>query len=204
MKSQNKRSFIQKTACIALVVAMIILNASFKTTPTKKLTIIEYNVCDGFESQQQRINTFVQWAQKQNADIMAFEELNNFTQDSFSKLAKRWGHPYAVIAKENGYPVGITSRYPITNVYKLIRGMHHGCLYAEINGISFFVVHFSPFSSAKRLQEADSVVNALRQKSKMNGRAIILGDFNSFSRRDSSFYAGSGVRDSMYKSMQKK
>ncbi|WP_183576085.1 endonuclease/exonuclease/phosphatase family protein [Mucilaginibacter sp. X5P1] len=210
MKDQKKKRFNQRMTWSTLAVAaMIILNSSFKAAPpnkarrTKKLSIIEYNVCDGFESQQQRINTFVQWAQKQNADVMAFEELNNFTQASFAKLAKTWGHPYAVIAKENGYPVGITSRYPITNVYKLIKGMHHGCLYAEINGISFFVVHFSPFSSAKRLQEADSVLNVLRQKGKMNERVIVLGDFNSFSHHDSLFYVGSGVRDSMYNSMKK-
>lgn len=83
------------------------------------------------------MNTFVQWAKRQNADIVAFEELNNFTQVSLSKFAMKWGHPYAVILKEIGYPVGITSKYPITNAYKLIKGMHHGCLYVEIKGISF-------------------------------------------------------------------
>ncbi|MDB5091576.1 MAG: hypothetical protein JWR09_5570 [Mucilaginibacter sp.] len=208
---KDKKNFIKKMSWTSLVFALLVLflHTSFKAVPTdktlstKKLSIIEYNVWNGFESEKQRTNTFVQWAQKQNADVIAFEELNNFTQASFAKLAKSWGHPYAVIAKESGYPVGITSRYPITNVYKLISGMHHGCLYAEINGISFFVVHFSPFSSAKRLQEADSVIHILQQKGKLMEKTIVLGDFNAFSAHDSLFYTNSGTRDSMYKSQQK-
>jgi len=175
---------------------LLFLYSSFKAEKKKEFSVIAYNVWNGFESEIQRRNTFVQWAQKQNADLIAFEELNNFTQASFAQLAKSWGHPYAVIAKENGYPVGMSSRYPITNIYKLISGMHHGCLYAEVKGISFVVVHFSPFSSAKRLQEADSVIHALREKARLK-RAIILGDFNAFSPHDSLFYAGTGIKDSM-------
>jgi exodeoxyribonuclease-3 len=204
MKNHNRRGFIPKMICGNLILAgLALFHTSFNEARKKSLTIIEYNVWNGFEGEKQRTNTFVHWAQKQNADVMAFEELNNFTQASFAELAKSWGHPYAVIAKENGYPVGITSRYPITNVYKLIAGMHHGCLYAEINGISFFVVHFSPFSSTKRLAEADSVMHILRKKEKLTGKTIVLGDFNAFSPNDSLFYAGSGARDSMYVGQQK-
>lgn len=177
--------------------AILLLYASFTPPLERKLSIIEYNVCDGFDSNATRINTFVQWARKEKVDVIALEELCGFTQASLERLAKTWGHPYAVIAKENGYPVGITSRYPITNVYKLIAGMHHGCLYAEVQGISFFVVHFSPFNSSKRLQEADSILYILKEKEKLTSRTIVLGDFNAFSPNDSVFYAGSGVRDSM-------
>jgi exodeoxyribonuclease-3 len=180
---------------------ILFFHTSFK--PAKNFIVIAYNVWNGFESEIQRKNTFVKWARKQNADVIAFEELNNFTQDSFSKLAKTWGHSYAVIVKEDGYPVGISSRYPITNVYKLIAGMHHGCLYAEIKGISFFIVHFSPFSSAKRLQESHAVIKTLKEKDKLKKRTIILGDFNAFSPNDSSFYAGTGIKDSMYLAQQK-
>lgn len=183
--------------------SLLFFYSSFSRPGKQQLTIIEYNICDGFDSNATRINTFVQWARKQNADVMALEELCGFTQASLSRLARSWGHPYAVIAKENGYPVGITSRYPITNVYKLIAGMHHGCLYAEVKGIGFFVVHFSPFSSSKRLQEADSVIHVLREKGRWQNRTVVLGDFNAFSPHDSAFYAGSGVRDSMYAGQQK-
>jgi exodeoxyribonuclease-3 len=199
MKKQSKGSFIQKMAVVCMVLTTIfLLNSSFKIFSKKNLSIIEYNVWNGFESQKQQANTFVQCAQKQNADIIAFEELNNFKQISFSEFAKRWGHSYAVLAKENRYPVGITCRNPITNVHKLMVGIHHGCLYAEINGISYFVVHFSSFSRAKRLQEADSVMHVLRQKDKLKESTIILSDFNAFSPHDSLFNAGSDTRDVMY------
>lgn len=183
---------------LAFVVILFFYSSFTKPEGKKEFSVITYNVWNGFESELMRQNTFVQWATKQNADVIAFEELNNFTQVTFAELAKKWGHPYAVILKENGYPVGISSRYPITNIYRLIKGMHHGCLYVEVKGISFFVVHFSPFSSVKRMQEADSLIHILQEKGKLKKRTIVLGDFNSFSPHDSVFYAGSGVRDSMY------
>jgi exodeoxyribonuclease III len=176
--------------------ALFLVHTSFKKPPP--FTIITYNVWNGFESETPRRNAFVAWAQWQQADVIAFQELNHFTQTSFAALAKSWGHPYAVIVKENGYPVGISSKYPITNVYKQIAGMHHGCLYAEIKGISFFVVHFSPFSSAKRLEEAKGILQTLQAKNKLSGKVIVLGDFNAFSPVDSVFYSTSAVRDSMY------
>lgn len=182
------------------LLAIICLLCAF-TSPLKEkkppLSVITYNVWNGFEGESQRKNTFVNWARQQHPDVMALEELNNFTQESFSQLAASWGHPYAVILKEKGYPVGISSRYPITNVYRLTADMHHGCLYAEIKGIGFFVVHFSPFSSARRLQEANAVLHALQEKERAGKPAIILGDFNSFTPGDSIFYSSSGVRDSM-------
>ncbi|MCH5599018.1 endonuclease/exonuclease/phosphatase family protein [Niabella ginsengisoli] len=140
------------------------LATTAKPKPKKTFSIITYNVWNGFESETQRRNTFVGWARQQSADVIAFEELNHFTQASFENLAKTWGHPYAIIVKEDGYPVGISSRYPIRNICKLIEGMHHGCLYAEINGMGFFVVHFSPFSSVKRLQESNAILKLLKKK----------------------------------------
>lgn len=188
------KHIIRFTACCLI----LCICASFSVKETPDFTVISYNVWNGFESQDQRRDTFVRWAKGQNADVIAFQELNNFTQASFSELAKGWGHPYAVICKESGYPVGISSRYPITNVYKLKKDMHHGCLYAEVKGISFFVVHFSPFSSEKRLQEAANVFKILKEKQKLNKLTAVLGDFNAFSPKDSLFYSSAFTRDSMH------
>jgi exodeoxyribonuclease-3 len=189
---------MKKFSRLFILLTLVFICTSFSSVQQQNFTVITYNVWNGFEAENQRRDTFVKWARQQNADVIAFQELNNFTQVSFSELARTWGHTYVVISKEKGYPVGISSRYPIKNVYRLIEGMHHGCLYAEINGISFFVVHFSPFSSVKRGQEADAVIKYLEQKNKLNDQTIILGDFNSFSPVDSLFYATSGARDSMF------
>jgi exonuclease III len=189
--------------CLLTFTTLLLSFTSSKNKKKTPFSVITYNVWNGFESESQRKNTFVAWARQQHADVIAFEELNNFTQDSFAALAATWGHPYAVILKEKGYPVGISSRYPITNVYRLITGMHHGCLYAEIKGISFFVVHFSPFSSARRLQEAGAVIRTLQEKERAGKPTIILGDFNSFTPYDSIFYTRTGIRDSMRLAQEK-
>lgn len=189
--------------CLLATCTILFSFTASRTGNRAPFRVISYNVWNGFESESQRKNTFVNWARKQHADVIAFEELNNFTQDSFASLAATWGHPYAVILKEKGYPVGISSRYPISHVYRLLPGMHHGCLYAEIKGIGFFVVHFSPFSSARRYEEARAVVRALQEKERAGKPAIILGDFNSFAPCDSAYYNHTGIKDSMQLAQQK-
>lgn len=181
-----------------MIAVFISLNTSCDTTDTEQFSVITYNVWNGFEGEEERRDTFVKWAVQQDADVIALQELNGYTQDSLGRIAKKWGHPYAIILKEKGYPVGLTSKYPIKKVHRLIDGMHHGGLYAEINGIHFFVVHFSPFSSAKRLKEADAVISFLKGKDILNEQTIVLGDFNAFSPHDSLFYVRAGLRDRMY------
>ena len=181
-----------------VLTGLVLLITSFCLSKTHEFSVISYNVWNGFESQVERRDAFVHWAIGQDVDVIAFQELNGFTQASFEQLAKTWGHPYAIIVKENGYPVGISSKHPITNIYRFMKGMHHGGLYAEIKGINFFVVHFSPFSSAKRTEEANAVIDFLERKDKLQEQTIILGDFNAFTPHDSSFYARTGIRDRMY------
>lgn len=187
---------MKNTYLILMLAFLLMISASFKQE-RKSFSVITYNVWNGLGNETQRKNTFAQWANAQKADVIAFQELNHFTQASFSAWAKTWGHKYAAILKEDGYPVGISSRYPIANVYKQVHGLHHGYLYAEIKGVSFLVLHLSPFSRVKRLEEANSIIQLLKEKKK-HQRIIVLGDFNSLSPHDSTIYAGTGLRDSMY------
>lgn len=177
--------------------SLVLLDLSCSAVKAEEFSVITYNVWNGFEGEVARRDAFVQWAVRQDVDVIAFQEMNGYTQDSLEQLAKKWGHPYAVIVQENGYPVGISSKYPIDNVYRLMEEMHHGGLYAEINGINFFVVHFSPFSSSKRVEEAKAVIKVLEKKNKLREQTIILGDFNAFSPHDSLSYLSAGIRDRM-------
>ncbi len=52
------------------------------------------------------------------------------------------------------------------------------------------------------MQEADFVIHLLQEKGKLKKRTLDSGDFNSFSSHDSVFYAGTGVRDSMYRAQK--
>ena len=85
------------------------------------LSIMSYNVKDGFENKDTKKERFLEWLKRYDPDIMLFQELNKFTEKSLGEFAKKYGHEYAYIVKEDGYPTGITSRYPLTNVEKILR-----------------------------------------------------------------------------------
>ncbi len=120
-------------------------------------------------------------------DIAAFQEMNNFTQKELEQFAARYGHQYAVISKTEGYPVALTSKYPIVNVQKVIDNMHHAYLVASINHINVIVIHFSPFSYQKRQLEVKEVL-ARADLFPENEMTALMGDFNSLSAKDTGNY----------------
>lgn len=149
--------------------------------------VLTYNVLTGFQKDARQAERFVQWAKQQDADVIGFQELSTFTQDSLERFAQRYGHHYAVLHKGNGSPIGITSRYPLVNVKKVSGAMHHGCIYAEVSGFHLFVTHLSPFSYEKCLQEMKGILTMAAGIPEQE-KTMILGDFNSFSPADSLSY----------------
>ena len=78
------------------------------------LRFISYNILEGMKlDKQQNFDNFAAWVREKDPDFMALCECNNFTQESLTALANRYGHTYAILCKETGYPVGLTSKYPI-------------------------------------------------------------------------------------------
>jgi len=152
----------------------------------KNFKIITWNVYEGMKLDTSTLRTaFVKWIKEKEPDVMAFQEMNGFTQQRLEEFARGYGHPYAVLLKENGFPVAITSKYPIVNIGKVVENMHHGFLKATINGINFFVVHLSPHKYWKRQEEIDLILATAALSGNKN---IILGDFNAQSPQDSVFY----------------
>ena len=92
------------------------------------------------------------------------------------------GIPTRLILKEDGYPVGITSKYPITLVAKHREGMWHGMLHVQTGGIDFFVVHLSPADWKTRNREAHIITQQF--DSLVNKEFLVLGDFNALSPMD--------------------
>jgi len=153
----------------------------------KNFRIISYNVYEGMSKDTTaHKSAFARWIKEKDPDVMAFQEMNGFAQQRFEEFARSYGHPYAVLLKENGFPVAITSKYPIVNVEKVIDNMHHGFIKATIKDITFFVVHLSPSKYWKRQEEIDLVLSTASSGNKT--KAIILGDFNAQSPQDSVFY----------------
>lgn len=161
---------------------------------SQSLSIMSYNVKDGFENKDAKKQRFLEWLKRYDPDIILFQELNNFTEASLGEFAKKYGHEYASIVKESGYPTGIISKYELKNVQKLLRAndddifIYHGCIYAECQGIHFFVTHLSPFEVDDRISEIKGLVNKKIKTLPANAKILIAGDFNSYNAYDKKAY----------------
>lgn len=148
---------------------------------------ISYNVLHGFNNDKALEQRYVDWIIKENPDVIAYQELNGFTQDSLENLGKRYGHPYAILNTGVTHPLGITSRYPIVMVQQVTTNMWHSYLYGNINGIHFFVTHLSPFNVDARRADVDRIL-AHAKLIPAHEKIVIAGDFNALSAIDSTNY----------------
>lgn len=152
--------------------------------PPTKLKVMSYNVWNGFDwgKDSLRKQQLTQWIKEKNPDVLALQELCGYNEEKLRANAKLWGHPYAKILKTNGYPVGLTSRRPITLKERILDNLWHGLLHGETYGIDFFVVHLSPADCDFRLKEANIIARKVKESGSDN--YIILGDFNAHSPFD--------------------
>ena len=153
----------------------------------EKIRVISYNIFNGFDwgKDSERKDRMVVWMREQDPEVVALEELCGFTQEKLQTLAKEWGHPYAVIIKENGYPVGITSKQPIEVKNKLVQGYGHGLLHVKTYGFDFMVTHLNPQNSANRRMEAQRILEYARKNQVKD--FMLMGDMNSHSPFDAEF-----------------
>lgn len=163
----------------------------------EKLRIINYNVLVGMETDTtSNKESFANWIKSQNPDILALEEMNNFTPKKIEEFASQYGHPYAVLLKEDGYPVALTSKFPIINVSKVLDNMHHGFIKARIKDINIIVLHLSPHKYQKRNEEIDLILETITSYPS-NEKWIIMGDFNSVTPLDKEHYSNGELAKSM-------
>jgi len=156
---------------------------SSEEPPEKSMKIITYNVLYGF-NHQKNMKEGAEWIKQQDPDVLALQELNGFNNQKLLNMAKQWNQDYAVILKEEGFPVGLTSKTPIEVVEKRTRGFTHGYLHCKTKGIDFIVLHLNPHSYAIRQKEADMIVMKVKKLLSENKNVVVLGDFNSFSASD--------------------
>ena len=122
----------------------------------EKVQIISYNIFNGFDwgKDTERKERFIDWVKSRDPEVLAMQELCGFTQESLTELAREWGHEYAVIVKEDGYPVGLTSKEPIVVKNKIIENCGHGLLHVETYGLDFLVTHLNSSDTKARHKEA--------------------------------------------------
>lgn len=162
------------------------------------MKIISYNILEGMaaDTSPDKRN-FIEWVRAQNTDILALQEANRFTQASLNRLAQAYEHPYTLLSKETGYPVAITSRYPIERPQIILKPLTHGCLLAEVAGYRIVVLHLDPFSYKKRQDELSHVLSTIEKENRFSEKEnwILMGDFNSFSPIDRTAYTDNRYRN---------
>lgn len=156
-------------------------------TDRQKIKIISYNIMDGFSNgaDKDRIARFTAWVKVQSPDVLALNELCGFTEAKLKELAAGYGHPYAAIVKENGYPVGLTSKTPIQVIDRKIDGYGHGLLHCKVLNMDFLVTHLNPSDRLKRKKEADNIVNYITDNRLTD--CLLMGDMNAHSPFDASW-----------------
>ena len=198
---------------IALTAIIILLAVLFSSCNSKKkgikqdsdkLKIISYNVWYGFTKVPERKETWIAWMKEQEPDIVSLQELNEYTHQKLAEDAKSYGHDYSVLLKEEGFPTGITSRYPIDDIKIIKEGFHHGLMRVRIQQIYFYVIHLHPSNWETRKHEIKQILRNIDELPP-GSQVILAGDFNTFSPLDAIYYSHGKLepffkeRDSLYK-----
>ncbi len=156
---------------------------------TQTLKLMSYNVWYGFTKKPEPRHTgWLQWMSRQAPDVVSLQELNGYTSQELAKEAEVWGHEYSVLLKESDFPVGITSRFPMTDVKRIQDGFHHGMIRCRIRGIWFFAIHFHPSNYQRRIEEASLLQAEIAKLPDSDPQVVLFGDFNGFSPADSQVY----------------
>lgn len=170
-----------------VLIAMLFMLSPFSSVAQQKVKILSYNVLYGLQKDSANVDRYRDLIAKLDPDIVATQEMNDFTQKSLEQLSNSYGHPYALQSKEEGFPVALTSKTPMLNFKKVTENMWHSSIYAKVKGIHIFVIHFSPFNYKKRLEEVTNII-AQAKELPADEPILIMGDFNSLSAADSANY----------------
>ena len=181
-----------KNIFFLIILTLFTLSCTRETTESTsskfKMRILAYNVWYGFTKVPDRKPLWLEWMKTQNSDIVFLQELNKYTPKMLEEDAKHWGHNHTVLLKEEGFPTGITSRYPLEDVHKTVKGFHHGLIRARIKGIYFYCIHLHPSNWDFRKKEIDLILKDIEGLPK-GSDVVLAGDFNTFSTYDKSFYS---------------
>ncbi|MBD3628184.1 endonuclease/exonuclease/phosphatase family protein [Cyclobacterium sp.] len=174
-----------------LLLSLFALLQQAVSAQNQSLKVISYNIWNGFDwgKDTLRQEAMVRWLKEQEADVIGFQELNAFSPEKFANLARQWGHPYTLLLKEDGYPIGISSKTPLELKSRMLGGFWHGMLHARTRDTDFLVVHLSPHDWQFRRSEAEIISTYIENVLIKNRqeRFMVLGDFNSHSPFDAGF-----------------
>lgn len=189
---RHRTSRLVALFCVVVVGFFVALPASQLAAAEpipQTLKLITHNVWYGFTKKPEpRYERWRKWMAEQAPDVVCLQELNGYNAEKLAADAAAWGHPHSVLLKEDGFPTGITSRFPIHNVARVREGYHHGLLRCQIEGLWIYVIHFHPSNYARRIEEAGLLAADIATLPEDNPRIILAGDFNGFSPADKPHY----------------
>ena len=66
-----------------------------------EIKLLTYNIWNGYDwgKDSVRRSQVQQWIHEQKADVIALQELCNYTSEKLAEDAKSWGHEYSVLLK---------------------------------------------------------------------------------------------------------
>ncbi|MUV36990.1 hypothetical protein JNUCC1_00796 [Lentibacillus sp. JNUCC-1] len=156
------------------------------------MKVMHYNIMDGCPDKDRR-SRLKSWIQEQKCDVISFNELNGWDQETFQNEMKALGLDYSILFEMTTSPyfVGIASKYPITVIEQIEKDpIYHGLLHVEIKGIRFVVAHLTPFESKKRERETAFIADVIQH---IDGPAVVMGDLNTLSPLDRVQYEKNNV-----------
>ena len=157
-----------------LLIILAALLSTHSLAAQDNLKVLQYNVLEGFKNDSLIKNEYISWVKNIDPDIIAYQEMNDFTQKKLETFALRYGHEYAILSKSEGYPVALTSKYPIVNAQKVVDNMWHAYIYANVANMHVFVVHFSPHQLIKRKAETQYLRHVSQVGCRLRLAALIL------------------------------
>lgn len=173
----------QRTLLVLLIAVSLLSCKKDESIKADKLKIISYNVYYGMrEDESPEKELFVNWVNSQTPDVFAIQEANGFTKGLLQEFAEKIGHKYSELLSYNGFPVAITSKYPISNVKKVMTSAQQGYICATIQGVNFIVLHLDSSSKDVRTSQINAALTNVDKSDKQ--KWLIMGDFNCVSPLD--------------------
>jgi|SRR5690625_2411763 len=160
------------------------------------MQILQFNVLDGCR-EDTRYEKMFDWLKRQNADVIAFNELNGWNKKEFNNEMTKLDLPHSHLFEMESSPyfVGIASKHPIEMIEEIEDyPTYHGLLHVKINNVHFFIVHLTPFESTEREKETKRIIELTKD---IEEPVIVLGDFNTLSPLDKDQYEIMGTYEKL-------
>lgn len=147
---------LRKLCHICLISAAVLVSCRQNTATPENLRLLYWNIQNGMWSDQgNNYDNFVAFVTELNPDVCVWaeaksnyrtasaeslgEKMNEYLPSNWDALAVRYGHSYVYLGGyRDDYPQVITSRYPLTNVKRIVGErpdsvVAHGCGWATLD-----------------------------------------------------------------------